>query len=81
MEAVDHKEAFEYVSELVKENMPISESLINQIHYRVLADKIEDRGVYRRVPVKIMGAQRQPVQPHLIIPKMEGQGDYWLIWN
>lgn len=71
MEAVGHKEAFEFVSELVKNNVPISESVIKQIHYLVLADKKEDRGVYRRVPVRIMGAQHTPVQPYLIAPKME----------
>ena len=71
MEAVGHKEAFESVSELVKNNVPISESVIKQIHYLVLADKKEDRGVYRRVPVRIMGAQHEPVQPYLIVPKME----------
>ncbi len=71
MEAVGHKEAFEYVRELVKGNVPISESVIKQIHYLVLADKKEDRGVYRRVPVRIVGAQREPVQPYLIEPKME----------
>ena len=71
MEAVGHKEAFDYVSELVKDNIPISESVIKQIHYLVLADKKEDRGVYRRVPVRIMGAQHEPVQPYLIEPKME----------
>ena len=71
MEAVGHKEAFEFVGELVKNNVPISESVIKQIHYLVLADKKEDRGVYRRVPVRIMGAQHTPVQPYLIAPKME----------
>lgn len=71
MEAVGHKEAFDYVSELVKEDMPISESIIKQIHYLVLADKKDDRGVYRRVPVRIMGAHHEPVQPYLIQPKME----------
>lgn len=71
MEAVGHKEAFEFVSELVKNNVPISESIIKQIHYLVLADKKEDRGVYRRVPVRIMGAQHEPVQPYLIEAKME----------
>ncbi|MDO5100317.1 MAG: Fic family protein [Eubacteriales bacterium] len=71
MEAVGHKEAFDFVSELVKDNVPISESIIKQIHYLVLADKKEDRGVYRRVPVRIMGAQHEPVQPYLIAPKME----------
>ncbi len=71
MEAVGHKEAFEYVSELVKDNVPISESVIKQIHFLVLADKKDDRGVYRRIPVRIMGAQHEPVQPCLIEPKME----------
>jgi Fic family protein len=71
MEVVGHKEAFEFVSELVKDKVPMSESIIKQIHYLVLADKRDDRGVYRRVPVRIMGAQHEPVQPYLIQPKME----------
>ena len=37
----------------------------------MLADKTDDRGVYRRIPVKIMGAKHDPVQPYLIQPKME----------
>ena len=71
MEAVGHKEAFDYVRELVKENAPLTESIIKQIHYLVLADKRDDRGVYRRIPVRIMGAHHEPVQPYLIGPKME----------
>ena len=71
MEAVGHKEAFEFVRELVQDNVPISERVIQQIHYLVLADKKDDRGVYRRVPVRIMGAQHEPVQPYLIQPRME----------
>lgn len=71
MEAVGHKEAFDFVSELVKENGKINERVIKQIHYLVLADKKDDRGVYRRIPVRIMGAAHEPVQPYLIEPKME----------
>lgn len=71
MEAVGHKEAFEFVRELVKDHVTISERIIKQIHYLVLADKKEDRGVYRRIPVHIMGAHHEPVQPYLIEPKME----------
>ncbi|WP_455042937.1 Fic family protein [Leptotrichia buccalis] len=44
---------------------------LSDIHYLILADKKEDRGIYRRVPVRIMGAAHEPVQPYLIIPKME----------
>lgn len=71
MEAVGHKEAFDYVRELVQEKAPLSERVIQQIHYLVLADKKDDRGVYRRVPVRIMGAQHEPIQPYLIRPMME----------
>lgn len=71
MEAVGHKEAFDYVRELVKEKVTLTESIIKQIHYLVLADKKDDRGVYRRVPVRIMGALHEPVQPYLIATKME----------
>ena len=71
IEAVGHKEAFDFVRDLVKEQAPLSESMIKQIHYLVLADKREDRGVYRRVPVRIMGAKHEPAQPYLIRPKME----------
>ncbi|MBU9738168.1 Fic family protein [Lachnospiraceae bacterium ASD3451] len=71
MEAVGHKEAFDFVLDLVKEQVPLSESIIKQIHYLVLADKKDDRGVYRRIPVKIMGAKHEPLQPYLIQPKME----------
>ena len=45
LEVVGHKEAFEYVRQLVSENIEISE--------------------------RIMGAANEPVQPYLIIPKME----------
>ena len=71
LEVIGHKEAFDYVRQLVSENVEISEKLIKDIHYLVLADKKDDRGVYRRIPVRIMGAAHEPVQPYLIIPKME----------
>ncbi len=71
MEAVGHKEAFDYVRELVKDNIPLSENIIKQIHFLVLANKKDDRGVYRRIPVRIMGAAHEPIQPYLIQPKME----------
>ncbi len=71
MEAIGHKEAFDYVRELVKDNIPLSENIIKQIHFLVLVNKKDDRGVYRRIPVRIMGAAHEPVQPYLIQPKME----------
>lgn len=71
LEVIGHKEAFEYVVQLVEDNIPISQKIIKEIHYLLLSDKKDDRGVYRRVPVRIMGARHEPVQPYLIQPKME----------
>ena len=70
MEAVGHKDAFYFICDLVKERVPLSEMVIKQIHTLVLADKPMDRGVYRRVPVRILGAKNEPVQPYMIEPKM-----------
>lgn len=71
MEAIGHKEAFEYVSSLAGTEKPLTERIIKDIHYLVLSDKKDDRGVYRKIPVRIMGAAHEPVQPDLILPKME----------
>lgn len=71
IEAVSHKEAFYFILDLVKEKRDLSESIIKQIHFLVLGDKKDDRGVYRKVPVRIMGASHEPVQPYLIEPMME----------
>ena len=60
-----HKETFYFVQELVKEEVPLSKSVIKQVYYLVLADKKDDRGGYRRVPVRIMGANHQSVQAYL----------------
>lgn len=71
LEVIGHKEAFDYVRQLVSENIEISESVIKDIHYLVLPDKKDDRGSYRKIPVRIMGAAHEPAQPYMIIPKME----------
>lgn len=70
MEAVGHKEAFYFICDLVKEKAPLTEQIIKQIHSLVLSDNPKERGVYRSVPVRIMGAINEPVQPYLIEPKM-----------
>ena len=71
MEAVGHKEAFYYVCDLVKEKAELTQNVVKQIHSLVLADKPQDRGVYRKVPVRIIGASHTPVQPYMIEPKMQ----------
>lgn len=71
LEAVGHRDAFLFVEQLVKDNAKFSERVIKQIHSLVLMDRPEDKGIYRRIPVKIMGAAHEPPQPYLIEPQME----------
>ncbi len=70
LEAVGHRDAFLYVQDIAKKEEPISEYVIKNIHSLVLMNRPEDKGVYRRIPVRIMGAYTEPVQPYLIEPKM-----------
>lgn len=70
LDAVGHRDAFLYVQDIAKKDIPLSESVIKNIHSLVLMNHPEDKGVYRRIPVKIMGAYTEPVQPYLIEPKM-----------
>ena len=69
-DAVGHRDAFLYVQDIAQKDMPLSESVIKNIHALVLMNRPEDKGVYRRIPVRIMGAYIEPVQPYLIEPKM-----------
>ena len=71
LEAVGHKEALDYVYELVGERVPLDKRIIREIHQLVLADKPQDRGVFRSIPVKIMGALHEPVEPALIEPELD----------
>lgn len=70
LEIIGHRDAFKYVESLVSEKQEFSEYIIKSIHSLVLMDKAEDRGVYRRIPVRIMGAFHEPPQPYLVEPLM-----------
>lgn len=71
LEAVGHRDAFLYVVSLVRDKVPVSERIIREIHSLVLMDRPEDKGVYRRIPVKIMGAYHEPSLPYLVPVQME----------
>ena len=72
LEAVGHRDAFLYVQDIAAKDMPISESVIKNIHSLVLINRPEDKGIYRRIPVRIMGAYTEPLQPYMVQPAMEG---------
>ena len=70
LEAVGHRDAFLYVESLVKDKVSFSEYVIKQIHTLVLMDRAEDRGIYRRIPVRILGAYHTPTDPILVPEQM-----------
>lgn len=70
LEVVGHRDAFLYVQDIATKDISLDESVIKNIHALVLMDRPEDKGVYRRIPVRIMGAYTEPVQPYLIEPKI-----------
>lgn len=70
LEAVGHRDAFYYVEELVKDKVPLSETVIKDIHTLVLMNNRENRGIYRKVPVRV-GSEFIPPQPWEVPIKME----------
>lgn len=71
LEVIGHKEAYCYVEELVKNGTVFSEKVVKDIHSIVLMDKPQDKGVYRRVPVRIMGGSYTPPEPWEVPIQME----------
>ncbi|MBR6016680.1 MAG: Fic family protein [Prevotella sp.] len=70
LEVIGYKEAFEYMEQLAREKTPLTDYEIRSIHALVLMNRREDGGRYRRVPVRIVGAQTEPVEPYLIEPML-----------
>jgi Fic family protein len=61
LEAVGNRDAFLYVQQIITDKVPFTERVIKDIHSLVLMDRPEDKGVYRRIPVRIMGAYHEPL--------------------
>lgn len=71
LEAIGHKDAFEYITDIADKKTELSERVIKELHSLVLIADRENRGTYRRVPVTILGARHEPPQPYLIPKLME----------
>ena len=71
LEAVGHRDAFVWLESEVHVGAEISEKLVRDIHFLVLGDSPLDRGRYRSVPVRILGASHEPPQPYMVPPLME----------
>lgn len=70
LDIIGFKDAFNYIYELVANNEPLTERAIKDIHSLVLMSNAENRGVYRKIPVRILGAENEPTSPYLIAEEM-----------
>ena len=66
LEAIGHRDAYLYVERIVTENVHFSEEVIKNVHALVLMDRPKDKGVYRSLPVRIMGAHVEPPPPVMV---------------
>ena len=66
LEAIGHKDAFEYIIDISKDKELLSEKTIKEIHALVLMNDAQNRGKYRKVPVLISGALDTPPFPDQI---------------
>ncbi len=71
-EAINHRDAIQYVEELVRDQEPLSEWQIKNIHGLVLKNIDDDNaGRYRRINVTIAGARHRPPESVQLASDME----------
>lgn len=63
LDAIGHKEAYDYIEQLIREHTELDAFTIKQIHGLVLAHRPEDRGKFRSVEVHITGTDFQTSDP------------------
>lgn len=71
LEVIGHKDAFEYIIAVADKSEQLTEQIIKEIHSLVLMNDRDNRGIYRSVPVAIMGAAHTPPQPYFVPIQME----------
>ncbi len=72
LEAINHAQAVEFIKDIARADVEITERTIKEIHAIILHGiNKEQAGKYRNVPVMIVGSKYTPPQPYLVEPQME----------
>lgn len=72
LEAINHAQAVEFIKDIARADIEITERTIKEIHAIILHGiQKEQAGKYRNVPVMIVGSRHIPPQPYLIDVQME----------
>lgn len=73
LEAINHRDALDYVRDIIQQRVDFSQRVLLDIHNLILRGIDRDNaGRYRSVPVLIGGSQHIPPQPYLVPIQMEG---------
>ncbi|WP_241428157.1 Fic family protein [Clostridium sp. DJ247] len=71
LEVINHKEAIDYVDDIVNKDIDISERVIKDLHYIILKSiDNKNAGEYRQNNVLISGSQHKPAEHFLVREKM-----------
>ena len=81
LDIIGFKDAFYYIIEAASQNTPLTEDTIKAIHSLVLMNDRENRGKYRSVPVRILGALHTPLQPYQIEPAINQLLQQYALWK
>ncbi|WP_411681065.1 Fic family protein [Clostridium thailandense] len=69
LEVINHKEAIDYVEDIVNRNIDIDQNVIKDLHYIILKSiNNENAGRYRNVNVLISGSNHRPPE-HFLVPQ------------
>lgn len=78
LEVINHKEAIDYVEDIVNKNLDISERVIRDLHYLILKTiDSKNAGEYRQSNVLISGSRHKPVEHFLVKEKMTELVDWY----
>ena len=81
LDIIGFKDAFDYIIDIASHPVPLTEEVIKTIHSLVLMGDRENRGKYRNVPVRFMGALHNPPQPYMIQPALEQLLQHYEEWK
>ncbi len=72
LEVINHKEAIDYIDEIVSKDLDITERVIRDLHYIILKSiDNKNAGEYRKSNVLISGSTHRPVEHFLVKERMD----------
>lgn len=82
LEVINHKEAIDYIEDIVNRNIDINQNVIKDLHYIILKSiNNENAGRYRSVNVLISGSNHRPPEHFLVPQEMGERGIYERSWK